>query len=435
MNEDVQSTHVHNVELPSTAPLARVTAGLGSVAQKTWNLRRPVTLIGSRRPAHIVLHDGDISHAHCVIINTGTEVLLKDLHTRTGTSCNDTRIDLTLLKDGDVITVGAGRIQVAIQTPQDTTSDSGCGMKYSDPLAFPSPVRVGLIHTDQTWEIAEAAALIGRHEAARILLDHQDISPRHAILFRFNGGPAVFDLGGQNGVLVNGRQCTLAALTDGDRVTVGPFGLLIGSDDETALDVHHAASGTVHEPDTISREPHEQPDHAATRGRQVTRATDEVDLEAPESEDLLEIDSKLETARKGIASSWEQVNSWQARLLEDASEAGRRTNDLMTRESTLEAKDAELRGRLHDVTRYQEELEKRERELAAQFAKLQAERDKLAQDLGVFNKREAEVSRRAEELSRREHVFAQRWTRLMSAKCPHCGQPIGGESTSDPGDA
>ncbi len=56
MNQAIQ-VREQTVELPSTAPLVRITAGFGSAGQKTWNLRRPVTLLGARRPAHIVLHD------------------------------------------------------------------------------------------------------------------------------------------------------------------------------------------------------------------------------------------------------------------------------------------------------------------------------------------------------------------------------------------
>ncbi len=95
MSEQVPSVLVPTWELPSEAPRVRITAGVGSAAQKTWNIRRPVTLIGSKRPAHIVLHDRDISPAHCVIINTGVDVLLKDLYTHSGTLCDDSRVDLT----------------------------------------------------------------------------------------------------------------------------------------------------------------------------------------------------------------------------------------------------------------------------------------------------------------------------------------------------
>ena len=81
-----------------------------------------MTVIGSRRPAHIALHDAGICDAHCVIVNTGKDVLLKDLHTPGGTCCKTSRVDLTVLKDGDVITVGETTVQVAINHPKEPSS-------------------------------------------------------------------------------------------------------------------------------------------------------------------------------------------------------------------------------------------------------------------------------------------------------------------------
>ncbi len=91
MNQTEIQVREATLTLPSSAPLVRITAGIGSAGQKTWNLRRTVTLIGSHRPAHIVLHDRDVSGAHCVIVNTGTDILLKDLRSREGTFCNNAR--------------------------------------------------------------------------------------------------------------------------------------------------------------------------------------------------------------------------------------------------------------------------------------------------------------------------------------------------------
>src|SRR3989304_5845850 len=168
MNDQTTQIRELTVELPPEAPLIRVTAGAGSAGQKTWNLRRPVTVIGSRRPAHIVLHDEDISNAHCVIVNTGTEVLLKDLHTSSGTQLNKTRVNLAVLADGDVITLGDTTIQVAIQVPDSGMDDSGCGLKFADPTKFPGLVSMNLIHTDKHWSIEDAVALIGRHDDATV---------------------------------------------------------------------------------------------------------------------------------------------------------------------------------------------------------------------------------------------------------------------------
>ena len=426
MSDNIRSTDVFNLELSASAPRVRITAGLGSAAQKTWNLRRPVTLIGSRRPAHIILHDRDISPAHCVIINTGTEVLLKDLHTGAGTNCNDSRIDLTPLKDGDVITVGANTIQVAIQVLEDNSGDSACGMQFADPTSFPTPVDVALVHTDQRWEVKDAVVLVGRHVAAPIMLDHTEVARRHAVIFRFKQGPAVFDLGGQGGIQVNGQQCSLALLNDGDRVTVGPFRLRIGSRNATELDVQSPATETLPEPGLSSDKMSGQagaskdPPIPSSVGSEL-----QLDREPLLQDGPAAIDSKLDSLQENIDVSWDRLNSWQSQLLEDAAALSKQELDIADRASELDARDAALRGELHDVTRYHEQLVERERELAAGLARLQDEKDTIAQSRGELAKREEEIARRAEDLSRREHVFAQRWSRLQSAKCSHCGRPVG----------
>jgi len=103
-----------SMTLSADAPTVRVTVGADSVGRKTWNLKRPVTILGSQRRSHIVIRGPAISRSHCVIINTGSDVLLKDLHTPDGTRLNGRLIDLVHLADGDVITVGQTRIEIAI---------------------------------------------------------------------------------------------------------------------------------------------------------------------------------------------------------------------------------------------------------------------------------------------------------------------------------
>ena len=219
------------IQLPASAPHVRVTAGAGSAGQKTWNLRRPVTLIGTRRPAHIILHDRDVSKAHCVIVNTGSDVLLKDLHTSGGTLCNNERADLVVLKDGDVIRVGDMRIQVAIRIHENENDDSGSGLEYVDPAALPAPVTIRLDQSDRNWTVSEAVTLIGRHLNAPIRLDLETVSTRHALLFRFAKCPAIFDLGGRHGVTVNGTLCSVAPLSGSEHIGIGPCSLHVDAFD------------------------------------------------------------------------------------------------------------------------------------------------------------------------------------------------------------
>ena len=238
MSEGKPSLDEAALPLPETAPLVRMTAGLGSAGQKTWNLRKPITLVGAKRPAHVVLKDRNISKAHCVLVNTGTEVLLRDLSTSAGTTCNGNQVDLVVLTDGDFLTLASSHIQVAISAGQEDADDSGYGLEYIEPTKMVSPATVRLQHTDREWVVETAVAFIGRHKGADILLDHEAIEMRHAVLFRYGKEVAVYDLGG--GVSVDGKRCTMALLTDGAKVSVGPFVLCIS--------VPKPAAGQLDEP-------------------------------------------------------------------------------------------------------------------------------------------------------------------------------------------
>jgi len=431
-------------ELPATAPHVRITAGAGSAGQKTWNLRRPVTIIGSRRPAQIILHDRSVSKAHCVIVNTGSDVLLKDLHTTGGTLCNNTRIDLITLQDGDVIRIGTMNIQVAIQMPTEAGDDSGCGMVYVDPTQLGSPVVLMLDHTERNWTSREAVALIGNHPSATITLEHPVVARRHAVLFKFNNGPAVFSLGAPGGLAVNGTLCTAAMLHSGDRLGIGPCTLVVNPDDgsHTPTPARASTDGTPSAPlvrdDAVVKvaagtyspaasDGNGTAPHARTRSSLAAdHAVNMADKTAPPNGRLDARSSSrgpdgLET---DIAESWKRINYWS----EDAAADGRHTKstekDLTAREAELDERDASLRGILHDVTRYQKEVAEHEAGIAAQRAEIKAERLSLATVEAECARREADIARRTAELKRREHVLAQRWARLLAATCPHCGEPI-----------
>ena len=423
------------IELPVTAPLVRVTAGAGSAGQKTWNLRRPVTLIGSRRPAHIVLHDRDISNAHCVIVNTGTDVLLKDLHTSRGTLRNREQVDLVFLNDGDVITVGSTKIQVAIRVPENENDDSGCGTEFVEPTRLSHPVTLHFEHTDKSWQIEDAVILIGQHNQAAVRLDHEKVSSRHAVFFRFADGPAIFDLENRTGISVNGAALSIANLANGDHVGIGPCTLLVQTSNPKTvelqggpcpeLDASPQDQGrSVHEPNAANdpnriREP--VPGCSSTTGTVTPEAAAMQGNPLPA---LAQIGTDLNALHTNIAESWERLNTWQSRLQDDETELNKRNQDLAEREAELDAKDAALRGHLHDVTQYSEQIAAREKELAAQLSHIQEERDRAMEARTGLEEREEEIARRAAELKRREHVIAQRWARLLSANCPHCGQSL-----------
>jgi pSer/pThr/pTyr-binding forkhead associated (FHA) protein len=411
------------VQLPESAPLARVTAGVGSAGQKTWNLRRPVTLIGAKRPAHIILHDPTISNAHCVLVNTGTELLLKDLHTSDGTQLNGQKVDLAVLKDGDVIRIGNTNIQVAIQVPEARPDDSGCGIQYADPTKFALPVHVQLMYTEMLWTIDSAVALIGRHQDAAVRLDHEDVCARHAVLFRFQDSPAVFDISDRTGLLVNDQSSSLTPLCNGDHVRLGPFALEIGYSAVEGPPGSGAKSCKAAEPSStpaldeflqnpfivppIMDPPTPPPAPVNSAGAAV--GTDPLD--------------------QRLAKTWDELNKWAQS--EQRPELRQRLDDLKAKEAELDARDAVLRGKLHDVTLYHDQVVAREREIAALAARSQAQADVTTEASKKCQDREQELAGREADLQRREHAVSQRWSRLQSLRCPHCNKPVNISTTEE----
>ena len=62
---------------------------------------------------------------------------------------------------------------------------------------------------------------IGRRTAADIVLDDRTVSRRHALVVERGGRPVIADDRSLNGVFVNGRRVSEAALHHGDEVQIG----------------------------------------------------------------------------------------------------------------------------------------------------------------------------------------------------------------------
>jgi septal ring factor EnvC (AmiA/AmiB activator) len=141
--------------------------------------------------------------------------------------------------------------------------------------------------------------------------------------------------------------------------------------------------------------------------------------------DLSSIAAELDALQQNIGASWDRLNSWKAQDADAGSAASApAAAALDAREASLDARDAMIRGHMHDVTRYHDELCARERDLAAQLAAIQAQRDELTSADRAMELRAAELDKRGDELKRREHVLAQRWARLGGMSCPHCGKSL-----------
>ena len=77
----------------------------------------------------------------------------------------------------------------------------------------------------ERYPLMGALTVLGRDDAADIILDDPGISRRHSEVRVTNDGPhlvaSIRDLGSTNGTFVNSERITSQRLSDGDRITVG----------------------------------------------------------------------------------------------------------------------------------------------------------------------------------------------------------------------
>jgi pSer/pThr/pTyr-binding forkhead associated (FHA) protein len=118
-------------------------------------------------------------------------------------------------------------------SPKPMRPDSGCQTNKERPRYTGAILR---IHCGKdSFQLSEGGVVIvGRHSDCDFQLRNNlsMISRRHMQFQWFEDqGPQVFDRGSQNGIALNGRRVTVAAITAGDVVRLGPVKFLVKDGD------------------------------------------------------------------------------------------------------------------------------------------------------------------------------------------------------------
>ena len=142
---------------------------------------------------------------------------------------------------GGAVGAAAGSAPAAASSPDAGSAPAGSGRQteseaptraHDAPKSPPKPPRRNN-PADRPWldvdgeryPLMGAMTILGRDDAADIILDDPGISRRHSELRVTTDGPhfvtTVRDLGSTNGTFVNGERITSTHLEDGDRITVG----------------------------------------------------------------------------------------------------------------------------------------------------------------------------------------------------------------------
>jgi len=440
------------VTLPSNAPSVRVTAGVGSASQKTWNLRRPVAMVGSRRTALLHLDSPEVSKAHCLIVNTGADVLLRDLASHSGTFCGDQRVELTALADGNVLRVGSTQIQVAIQAASQSNDDTETDYEYLDPTKMPKPV-VLIDAEGNRHKLEHSVSVVGRRDECDLILSNLDVSLAHAAIVHVQGRPAVYDLGSRNGTFVNDKRVTLAYITPGDKLALGPCQFTVENGEAASHTVEQDASAsgeheqnasassdherddaqTTAEPesaehDTTSEQSSHQAPQAAEQAppaKQVEPAQtnddptqqDQHDADVSPGDQLPhELQGKIASLQDNIRTWWDQLQEWQGRLEQYGQQLHQRTNDLTEREQQITARQEEVQNRQQQLEDQQDKLEKARNDLQAHRATFEQEHLKLERAKAAVRTQQDELTQRRQEVEaehdqtnlQQQHIETQR---------------------------
>lgn len=209
--------------VPGTAPHVRLTVMRGPGEGSTVSLRRTVTLLGSRQGCKILLRHGEISPVHCAIVNTGFDVILRDLVSKTGTFLNDLRAECERLDDGDVIKAAAWEFLVDIRSPSTATGTPVRTVDFE-------PSRIVALQTvgnGQLVKLRRDVNVIGRRPGCDVLLQPRQVSRAHAMVATFEGQPTVFDLLSGYGLTVNDEEVSFAPIKSGDVLGIGSAALRV----------------------------------------------------------------------------------------------------------------------------------------------------------------------------------------------------------------
>lgn len=363
--------------LPADAPCAELTGGGG---QARCDATRPVVLIGSRRDCQLSLPHPDVSKIHCAIINTGREILVRDLLSRSGTFVNEQLVRTAALKTGDTVRVGPASVKVDLQ--QGSGAPAPNGAASADPLRLATALTLEL--GGQRIELTHNASVIGRRNAADVLIDTPDVSYAHALIVALADRPAVYDLGSRSGTFLNGQRVELAYLADGNVLEIGGERLVV----------------------------HWKPPEKAVAAAEAATQADQVAVAqpAPGAAPLSVAGlgaAELVDLERTIGAVHAQISAARTRLDE--------------RQSQLDGREAELAQRTEDLQKRAEELQARQEVARQSFAAaeqreraLQTEQAKLAETQAAIEQRRGEVESLAAGLTEQEQRLKSGQTALAS---------------------
>ncbi len=174
-------------------------------------LRRTLIVLGSRDDAYVQLKSHTVSRTHAVIVIEPWGAYVHDLASREGVFVNRQQVHDADLEDGDELRIG--RFEFVFQADG---IDHSAGRGKAGPAAH-------LKTKGEIFPLAQRVVSIGRRQGMDVVLDNEDVSSTHAVIYVYMGRHWLRDLNSRTGVFVNGRLLNRKAeLRSGDVIRIGP---------------------------------------------------------------------------------------------------------------------------------------------------------------------------------------------------------------------
>lgn len=204
---------------PRGAPVATVTICSGSGSGQSIKLRRAVSLFGTKRGSKFVLRDPAVNRRHCVIVNTGYRLFLRDLDTHGKTLRNSLKVEQEVLEDADHITIGPWDFRIDLKDPQIQGGRDSSVIVDLEP--DPTVLAIEDTQTCHIGKLPREVTILGRSPGADFSINDREVSRVHTIIFSYLGRPAIFDLASENGTWVNDERVVFTMLNNGDEIRLG----------------------------------------------------------------------------------------------------------------------------------------------------------------------------------------------------------------------
>lgn len=199
--------------------MATITLCKGGGAGQSIRLRRAASLFGTKSGCKFVLRHPAVNGRHCVIVNTGYRLILRDLVTGGLTLRNGLKVEQETLADADHVQIGPWDLRVDLHEPGVRGVDDSPVIVDLEP--DPTVLAVEDATDGGIRKLPRDVSVFGRAPGCDIAVRDREVSRVHAAIFSYLGRPAIFDLASENGTWVNQQRAVYAMLHDQDMITLG----------------------------------------------------------------------------------------------------------------------------------------------------------------------------------------------------------------------